>query len=97
MPKLPKTPKTSRKAALAAWLAEHRPSCISETERDQIQLALSPISGRYLHGLLRKCGVTLTPMVDGVRQGTLDELETSLLALLDEYSPGKVARRKQVR
>jgi len=39
----------------------------------------------------------LTPLVEGVRQGTLDELESSLLALLDEYERGGLDRRAAVR
>jgi hypothetical protein len=36
-------------------------------------------------------------MVEGVRQGTLDELESSLLALLDEFERGDANRRSAVR
>jgi len=59
--------------------------------------ALSPISESYLRKLLRDSGAPLAPMVAGVRQSTLDELEASLLALLDEYERGDPPRRSAVR
>ncbi len=36
-------------------------------------------------------------MIDGVRQGTLDELEASLRALLEAYEHGDASRRAAVR
>jgi hypothetical protein len=36
-------------------------------------------------------------MVDGVRQGTFDELDSSLCSLLDEYERGDPPRRAAVR
>jgi hypothetical protein len=36
-------------------------------------------------------------MVEGVRQESFDQLEASLLAMLDEYSRGAAARRAAVR
>jgi hypothetical protein len=36
-------------------------------------------------------------MVEGVRQATFDDLESSLRKLLEEYEPGDTARRMAVR
>ena len=41
--------------------------------------------------------LTLAPMVEEVRQESLDELERTLLALCGEYETGDAARRKTVR
>jgi hypothetical protein len=89
--------KPSRKAALADWLARHQPSQISELDAVQIHHSLAPISASYLHKLLRQCGVPLAPMIDGVRQGSLNDLEDSLLALMGEYAACDLHRRQQVR
>jgi len=47
---------------------------------------LAPVSGSYLRGLLRSCEVPLDPLVEGVRQSNLDELERTLLALWALYT-----------
>jgi hypothetical protein len=95
-------PKTSRKprgkrAELAAWLARIQAAQIGEREWDQLLRMLAPISESYLRKLLRDSGLPLAPMVGGVRQGGLDELEASLLALLTEYEQGDRVRRAAVR
>jgi hypothetical protein len=87
-------PKT---AVLRQWLAERRPEHIGEAEFAELATALAPISESYLRRLLRDSGVPLTPMVAGVRQGTFDELESSLLNLLREYEGGDPARKLAVR
>ncbi len=48
-----------------------------------IREALGPISDSYLRRLLRDSGAPLDPLVEGVRQTGFDELERTLLALLD--------------
>jgi hypothetical protein len=95
-------PKTSRKprgkrAELAAWIARIQPAQIGENEWDQLLPMLAPISENYLRKLLRDSGLPLAPVVEGVRQGNLDELEASLLALLREYEQGDGTQRAEVR
>jgi hypothetical protein len=94
---VPKPKSPSRRAALARWIAEHQPELIGEPEAQEIQTTLAPVSASYLHKLLRDCGVPLAPMIDGVRQGSLAELEDTLFALIGEYAAGDARRRKQVR
>jgi hypothetical protein len=84
-------------AELRRWLEEQRPARIGEAEFALLRAALSPVSEGYLRKLVRECGAALDPMVAGVRQGTLEELETSLRELLDEYEQGDAARRMAVR
>jgi hypothetical protein len=86
-----------KRAELQHWLSQTQPSAIGEAEFAELMTALAPISENYLKKLLRDSGAPLTPMIAGVRQSTLDELEASLLALLDEYERGDPARRAAVR
>jgi hypothetical protein len=89
--------KRSKRVELQEWLAEKRPAAIAEPEFAELMTSLAPISEGYLRKLLRDSGTPLTPMIAGVRQSTLDELEASLLALLDEYEQGDPPRRAAVR
>src|SRR5579864_600638 len=86
-----------KSAELTRWLDEHRPSQIGEAEFALLRADLAPVSESYLRRLLRECGVLLDPMVEGVRQGTFAELETSLLRLLAEYESSDPPRRMAVR
>jgi hypothetical protein len=80
-PKPPKSRKPSKRTDLDEWLAAHRPAIIGVPERDSICAAIGPISQSYLKKLLRESGYLLAPLVEGVRQESLDALEQSLLAM----------------
>jgi hypothetical protein len=84
-------------AELAAWVARERPAEIGEREWEALRAALAPISETYLRKLLRASGVALAPLIEGVRQETIEALERSLVKLLDEYERGDGARRARVR
>ena len=90
-------PTRGKRTELARWLEEHRPGRIGETEFEALGRALAPVSESYLRKLVRESGVPLDAMVEGVRQGSFDELEASLLRLLEEYERGDAARRAAVR
>lgn len=90
-------PRRGKSAELARWIEEHRPTHIGEAEFARLSIALAPVSESYLRKLLRECGVPLDAMVEGVRQTTLDDLEASLLKLLEEYQHSGATRRMQVR
>ncbi len=47
---------------------------------------LAPVSDSYLRHLLRSSGIPLDPVVEGVRQDSLEALERTLLALAEAYS-----------
>jgi len=95
--------KPGKRADLAAWLlARNDPErtqvhLIGEAEFADLRGALAPVSESYLRKLLRESGAALSPMVEGVRQGSFDELEASLLAMLDEYQKADAPRRRDVR
>ena len=86
-----------KRAKLEAALAARGWSRVDEAEWTELQTALAPISENYLRRLLRESGVALSPMVAGVRQGSFEELEASLAALLSEYEGGDARRRAAVR
>ena len=93
--------KPAKKRELRDWIERSGPSLIGEAEWDLLLRDLAPLSGSYLRRLLRdfsgESGVPLTPLVEGVRQESLESLESSLLRLLAEYEPGDAARRLRVR
>jgi hypothetical protein len=87
----------TKRAKLADWVAQHHPAEIGLSEFELLKQALAPISESYLRKLILNAGVPLAPMVAGVRQSNLEELERTLLALLDEYESGDAAHRLSVR
>jgi hypothetical protein len=93
--KKPPASTANKRTKLAAWLAEAKPECIDAHEFDALLATLAPISESYLRKLLRESGTPLAPVVEGVRQSTLDDLESSLQAMLEEYQQGdsKQARK----
>ena len=90
-------PRKGKSAELTRWLDDHRPARIGEAEFASLRTVLAPVSESYLRKLVRECGIPLDAMVEGVRQGTFDDLEASLRKLFEEYQPGDAARRRAVR
>ena len=82
---------------LARWLEREKPELISERQWDELRTELAPVSESHLRHLLRDSGVPLAPLVEGVRQESLDALATSLSRLLEEYESGDRDRRVLVR
>jgi hypothetical protein len=87
----------TKRAKLAEWIDQHKPSLIGQEEFEQLVEELGPISESYMRKLLRDSGAPLAPMVEGVRQANLGVLELSLLALLAEYESGDAVHRLAVR
>ena len=96
-PREPTGKSRGKRTELALWLARERPERIGEAELAAIRSAMGKISENYLKKLLRESGAALAPMVDGVRQATLDELQASLNALHEEYSAADAPRRRAIR
>jgi hypothetical protein len=76
----------TKRARLSQHLAETRPDRIGEPEWRRLRGMLAPVSDSYLRRLLLSCGVPLDPVVEGVRQDSLAELERTLLALAEAYA-----------
>jgi len=88
---------STKRAKLAEWLDRQQPSLIGLEEFGRLREELQPISESYLRKLLRDSRRPLAPIVEGVRQSNMGELELSLLALLAEYESGGTAHRMAVR
>jgi hypothetical protein len=80
-------------------LEERRYSVLAEPEWNEL-LRMSGVSPAYLRQILRKTGLPMSVLVEGVRQTDLGELERTLLALESEYRaserPGRQACRAAV-
>ena len=87
----------TKTALLRAWLAEHRPASIGETEFAAIRAVLGSVSDSYLRKLLRSCDLPLHPLIEGVVQDNPDALARTLLALEAEYRAGDAFMRHRVR
>ncbi len=86
-----------KKADLARWIEEHRPERIGEEDFSQIRAALAPVSESYLRTLLRESGAPLDPLVEGIRQSNLEELENGLTAFAGLYEQGDPAKKSALR
>lgn len=62
-----------------------------------MRAALPGVSERLLREVWRGSGLPLAPMVEGVRQESLEELSRSLEGLTREYEAGGARRRLAVR
>ena len=87
----------SKKARLAEYLARTHPPRITALEWNEIARELAPVSESYLRNLLRSCGVPLHPLIEGVRQESLENLERTLGQLLAEYESGDAAIKRNCR
>ena len=90
-------PPGTKRSELERWISERRLERIGEAEFTAIRAALAPVSENYLRKLVRASGVALDPLVEGVRQGSFDELQQSLERLLAIYESGGTARKREVR
>jgi hypothetical protein len=89
--------KISRRRQLQEYLQRSRWSVIGEPEFRQLVTDLAPIPEDALRRLLRDCDTPLAPLVEGVRQGSFDELERTLTALAGEYAVSAPGRRRAIR
>lgn len=87
----------SKRRRIQEWLASRAPAEVSEAVHAELRAAFPEVSEKTLRTALRESGWRLAPLVEGVRQESLEYLERTLLALLDEYERGDKARQRQVR
>jgi hypothetical protein len=80
------------KSRLAGYLRQQALERITESHWASIQAEFPDTSPDYLRRLLRDSGLPLAPLVEGVRQSTLPDLERTLLALEHEYSAATAAQ-----
>ena len=85
----------SRKQALREHLAAGGIERICETEWRELLRDLAPISESYLRELLRATGLPFAQPYAGIHQGTFEELEASLRAMLEVYADAMAAGDRQ--
>jgi hypothetical protein len=89
--------KLSRRARLSAMIQESGWTAIDEAAFEQLRAGLAPVSDYELRRLLRESQLPLTPLVEGVRQNSLQDLERTLCVLAREYTCGDPDRRQTIR
>jgi hypothetical protein len=85
------------RAEILGWLRSQGAPRVDEALAARLRAEFAGISESTIRRALRESGLDLDPMVEGVRQDTLEDLERTLLALAAEYERGDAARRGQVR
>jgi len=88
-------PRTSVKSRLREYLTDLNVSHVDENEWERICRTFSESSSGYLRRLLRESGKPLAPLVEGVRQDNIEELERTLLALEGEYARARDAGNRE--
>ncbi len=70
---------------------------IEQQRAEMLRQRLGPVGKALFRGLLRECGVPLSPLVEGVRQDDFAHLERTLLQLAQEYrqAGGQADRGRQ--
>jgi hypothetical protein len=85
------------RAEILAWLRSQGAKRVDEALAARLRAEFAGVSESTIRRALRESGLELDPVVEGVRQDTLEDLERTLMALAAEYELGDAARRAQVR
>ena len=91
------TTKPSRRDLLRQYLDRTAPEVVGEAQQQELLRELAPVSEGYLRKLLRSSGAKLAPLVEGVAQDSMENLERTLTALAREYQSGEAAAAAQCR
>src|ERR1019366_5763292 len=88
-------PSTSRsiKQQLRDYLAANQPAAITEAVWHHLLQNLAPVSESYLRDLLRATGLPFDQPYAGIRQHTFEELERSLVDMLQAYREARATGR----
>lgn len=78
------------------WVHQNGVNRIGEAEFAALGQALGTAEPA-LRRIVRELGLPLEPVVEGVRQDSLDHLGRTLIALQREYEPGGPERRRSIR
>jgi len=76
----------SRKQRLEEFLRDKQPAAIGEREWLELVKELAPISENYLRELLQATGLPVAQPYRGVRLGSFEELESSLIDMEKIYA-----------
>lgn len=95
------TREAGKRGAVAEYVAARGGQTITEEDWKILLERLAPVSETYLRELLRASGAPLDPLVEGVRQSSIEELERTLVGLQYEYeratAAGNAARARLCR
>lgn len=78
-------------------LAQRGGGLVDDAAFDALKAALDGVDESTIRAAVRESGLPMSPMTEGVRQDTFDDLERTLIALAGEYERGDAARRRSVR
>jgi hypothetical protein len=81
----------SIKQAFRKYLEAERPAAVTGAVWQDLLAALAPVSENYLRELVRNTGLPFAQPYAGVRQHTLEELESSLMEMLVVYREATAA------
>lgn len=87
---------TSKKRRVREYLEARRPAAITGAVWDDLLRAVGPVSESYLREVLRATGLPFEQPWAGVRQGSFEELEQSLLELGRVYAEAMADRRRDL-
>jgi hypothetical protein len=73
------------RSRIEAWLAAHQPARIEAPHVVQLLADVAPVTESALRRALRQLAYPMAPLVEGVRQDTLENLARTLMKLADEY------------
>ena len=87
----------SKKQRFDNYLAREKPERITQAVWEALARELAPISETYLRELARSSGLPLDPLLERVRQDSLESLERTLLQLQREYEGGGEQEKRRCR
>ena len=82
---MPSAQGRSIKQQLREYLAGRQPAAITEEVWTELMMRLAPVSESYLRDLLRATGLPFDQPYSGIRQHSFQELEESLIGMLQVY------------
>ncbi len=86
----------SKKQRVREYLETRRPAAITGEVWEELLREVGPISERYLREMLRATGLPFEQPWAGVRQGSFEELERSLLELGRVYAEANTSGRREL-
>lgn len=89
-------PRSSKRSRLPELLGT-RADPLDESAWNYLKQQLGPISDSYLRRLLREANVSMSPLVEGVRQNSLGDLHRSLAQLSEIYNQSPPSGQRRIR
>lgn len=87
---------TSKKQRIREYLETRRPQAITGAVWEELLRAVGPVSESHLRDVLRATGLPVEQPWAGVRQGSFEDLEQSLLELGQVYAEAVASGRRDL-